>query len=158
MSYLPFTQQNLIWQYVYKTVDEVRTSDTAFADDSHLLFPVATNTKYAFYAHIRFLAHVTPDIKIQIVGPAGLTLAKFATWGENSNGNAYNFGLPNRSFASSISIASGSSTIPGFMNCYGIVETGATAGNIAIQWAQNSSSASPTQVNAGSYIEYAMVV
>lgn len=128
-----------------KSADETVTSSTTLQDDDVLTIALATNTDHFFDAWLYVNAPAAPDIKVAVTVPAGATLtaefrvaASGSTYGNSTlvtaSGTAVTF-LPNGD---------------AFIRITGSVRNGATAGNVTVQWAQDTSSGTATTVKAGS--------
>lgn len=144
------------WTTVLKTADETKTSDTSYAADAVLKFSVSANTKYVWRAWIFIDFDGDADFKFGVTAPSSPTLARW--WKQNYVGTtSSNTGLVTAYGSGYTAAAANSSTNNATLHAWGILHNGANAGEIAFEWAQNSSSADPVTVLAGSYIEYAEV-
>ncbi len=137
-----------------KTSTETVTSSTALQDDDQLLFTVAANTNY-WVEGVLFMAtgaSSTPDLKISINIPSG-TLR----WCSNTlpTGSTATLDVVDKHARTGggsghgVGGISGSSTSIPFA---GIARIGASGGSLKIQWAQNSSNATGTQVLLRSFL------
>jgi hypothetical protein len=143
-----------------KTGDTSVTSQTIPQPDPHLFIPMVANAVYELDG-IMFItsASQTPDVGILLDGPAGSagtwqTIAPptAATTDDstvrtiaNSLGTTRTYGLQTASQVFGFPIS-------------GMVETAGTAGNLAISWAQSTSSATATTVKIYSWIRLTRVV
>lgn len=137
-----------------KTADTSRANTTTLTDDPHLLFAVGTNERWI--GRVQFIyscTSTTPDLAIRLVGPTGMT----GFWA-----------LPNARFGSTEVItvpqaqtdflASGSTNLPTLSSGAQLVVieftalNGGTAGNLSVQWAQVTNSASAVVAEAESNI------
>lgn len=133
---------------VHKPDDQDKTSDITLADDDDLVLAVSANTDYWVTLMLKVISHVTPDYKFAFDIPSGATLllsSMFYT--DNSTNPAC------RQYE--VAGAAQSETVSGtganmLHQVLGMVHVGATAGNIAYQWAQNTSDANITRVKADS--------
>lgn len=133
----------------YKSADQSKTNNT-YADDTHLTTTVEANANYI----VRVVFYVsqgsaTPNIKAQFVAPSGTT----DIYGISQNTDS----TPQISTISGIAGALNlgfSAPIIGDNMCTfdGSLSTGANAGTLKIQWAQNTTNASATTVKRGSYM------
>lgn len=136
------------WKTVPKNSDESTLSDTTYNDDAALAFPVEANKKYAWRARIVYLSVGTGGIKTQWTGPA------------SPNKNIYYdhelMGASPTKYTSFSTPAYNQGGVQAglIVDVEGILDNGANAGNVKLQWAQASSIASNTTVCKGSYIEY----
>lgn len=135
---------------VRKSSDQTVTSSTTLVNDSQLKFAVAANETYIFQAWLyTYAADGTPDIKVTFTGPSGSTVL----W--SSSQVIFNSGA-----ATTLTVVNpGGTTADLFVDAnfraiqlYGTILNGATAGDVQLQWAQNTSSANGTSVKAGSSI------
>jgi hypothetical protein len=135
---------------IYKTADEVVNNSTTYQDDNHLLYALAATGEWEFELNLWFESGTTPDIKYQMIGPTGLVGYVSAT-GLNTAGaenDAVNYG-----FAATISHAGqGIGTIR-HSRLKGYIRTTGTSGNLQLQWAQNSLSATDTTLHRGSTLK-----
>lgn len=145
------------WTAVFKTADESKASNSTFGDDPFLTFPVAANTKYAFRGKLFFnSASATPGFKSQITGPASPTKVRIKRDGIIAGGTAYSAVQVDSAFSTSMIFSAGGGD--GIVEFNGFLQNGANAGNVTVQWAQNSANSNPTILYAGSYIESSIVV
>jgi hypothetical protein len=135
---------------VRKSSDQTVTSSTTLVNDNQLKFAAAANETYIFEAWLyTYAADATPDIKVTFTSPAASTLF----WSSSqviflANGST------------TLTVVAPSATVGDFfvdsnlrvVQLFGTVANGANAGDIQLQWAQNTSSANGTTVRAGSYI------
>lgn len=136
---------------VRKAADEVKTTDTTLADDGALVVAVEANNNYIIEGMVFHTAgDATPDIKIAFTVPtAGTLIIGTAVWLEavgstvvdafkhTVSGTSHTWGLTAAQYLLMIS---------------GTVTIGANAGNVAFQWAQNTSDAQHTTVELGSWL------
>lgn len=133
-----------------KSTDQSVTSSTTFVNDSQLFFAVASNETYIFQLWLFvYAADVVPDIKVTCLGPTGSTLL----W--SSSQVIY---LPDGTPTLTTTQTSGQplsllvDSNDRAIQLYGTILNGSTAGNLQFQFAQNTSSATPITVKAGSSI------
>lgn len=151
-------------RYLIKQNDEARNTTTTLADDGELTVALAAGTTYFIDMLLMADSGATPGLKYLFTYTGTLTSA--ATWeGANNSiapgtggsgdglGPCYNFGqisiLTNRARTGS---ATAGTLLGGHVR--GVIVTN-TAGNLKIQWAQNTSDAGNTTVHKGSYIGFA---
>lgn len=137
--------------YVEKAANESVTSNTALQDDDHLVLAVAASTKYKIELPLFYNASASGNLKVAFTFPAGASLLV--------RGNGYLVGGTFTSNLNYINASSGVTTLsyaggsaPSVL-LVGILTVGATAGNLRLQWAQDTSNASPTTIIAGSSME-----
>ncbi len=135
------------WISIVKTSDESIISDSSFADDGQLLFPVLENSTYSFRGHVAFETDTAADFKFEFGGVAAAASVEIS--GIDGNGNHFLSTAFNALHTIPV-IDTGTYHV----TFNGVVTTGATAGNISFRWAQNASDATSTTVKKGSYIEY----
>lgn len=140
---------------VRKTADETVTSSTAFQDDDQLLMALATNTTYLVRLVVLFTAvPSTGDIKFQFTMPTACSVF-MNTIGFQVSGGTVNVGpMVGTTSPTGTSILLGLNTgAAGDVRVVpfeGVVINGANAGNLTLQWAQNTSSGTGTVVKANS--------
>jgi hypothetical protein len=135
---------------VRKSSDQTVTSSTTLVNDSQLKFAIEANATYTFQAWLYvYAADGTPDIKVTFTSPAGSTLF----WSSSQV-----IFLANASTTLTV-VAPGGTTGDFFVDSnlrvvelFGSVLNSSTAGDVQLQFAQNTSSANGTSVKAGSYI------
>jgi hypothetical protein len=140
-------------QVIRKTADATRTSTTTTTTDPEMLVALAANTNYVIELYLMF-SGVAGDFKLAWNIPAGCSIFRWSLGpdvGAASNSNI--------TMRSSIHIASSE---PGFgtfsdTSWMGAKETiivfnGATAGDMQLKWAQNTSSANVSTLRAGTFM------
>lgn len=135
---------------VRKTANESVTSSTSLQNDDHLVLALGANESWEFDAFVFCTSGSnTPDIKFAFTVPTGTTLNWVSEFQEGST--VSNNSLITASGTSvNNAITSGSTDL---IRIRGVVTTGANAGNLQFQWAQNSSNGTSTQVLANSYLK-----
>jgi hypothetical protein len=138
-------------QAIWKPGDEAVTSSTALQPDNDLVATVAANAQYSFELTLWTTgATITSgDIKIAMTWPAagqGMWVADgYAISGtitpttihiETTSGTAHSLGVD----------ASGGTPV----RISGSLKTSSTSGSLVLQWAQNTSNATATDVKIGS--------
>ena len=131
---------------VTKSADQTKVSDTTFADDSQLVIPLKANAAYYVTIYIVVNSHATPDFKYDITLPTGAAGIKNTV------------AMTSVTFTGTQDIETAVTAIDTdatdqHLLIVGKVTMGTTIGNIAFQWAQNTSSAEDTIVRAGSMIQ-----
>jgi hypothetical protein len=130
---------------IVKTANETVASSTAFQNDDELFFPIGANENWSFRFVLQANAPATPDIKFTITAPGG-AICSFGVQDAEGAVTVGNLGC---------GVTSGVITGNGVADVYevlGSIRNGGTAGNVTLQWAQNTSNATASTVFAGSYV------
>ncbi|WP_237313941.1 hypothetical protein [Streptomyces sp. AMCC400023] len=144
-------------QTVRKTADESRSATTTYADDTHLVFAAEALAVYTMVGWVKYFADPTPDIKMLFSVPSGC-LGEWA-WLMPGQGTAASslLGYPLRTEtidAGSGRTGYGTSDSIHFTPVSGLFRMSSTAGNIALQWAQNTSNATATTLYTDSWLQF----
>lgn len=134
---------------VQKTIDETQNNavnpTATLQDDDELSFAIGANEAWSFRFTVQATNNATPDIKFAVTSPAGAVCKVGMSEAENA--------LSNANIGCGISLgAVPTTTGTDMFEVYGTVVNGATAGNVTLQWAQNTANAAVTTVRAGSYL------
>ncbi|MFF4479443.1 hypothetical protein ACFY1A_20825 [Streptomyces sp. NPDC001520] len=149
--------RSMLPQTVRKTADESRSATTTYADDTHLVFAAEANAVYTVQGWIKYFADPTPDIKMRLTVPSdalgewGWIMPGAQTLGTTINGYAI------RTETTDINggrTGYGTSDSVHYTPMGGMVRMGPTAGNISMQWAQNTSSATATTLYTDSWMQF----
>lgn len=142
-------------QTVRKTADTERSATTTYADDPHLVFAAEANAVYQMWGWIKYFADPTPDIKIQFSVPSGC----LGEWAWNMPGSGTlttgTVGYSIRTETNDVSSGRtgyGTSDSTHMTPMGGTFRMSSTAGNIALQWAQNTSNATATTLYTDSFL------
>lgn len=136
---------------VVKSADENVTASTTLQPDDELSIAVSANTTYWLEAMIIYKGPSAGDIKIHWSLPSGATV----DWSSNGlgTGAAGTVEVVSRSYHNAGSTI-GLGCIDTSTECcalpMGVVVIGGTAGNVVLEWAQNTSNATPSTVIADS--------
>jgi hypothetical protein len=148
---VPGTQIDSVSQVIKKTADQSVTNSTTLVDDNQLFYPLQVGTSYYFEALIEFTATAGGDIQLAFTIPTAATLR----WGPansikidpagaivvegqtTTSGTAVSFGYATGGTRQQI-------LIKGYVAC------GAIAGNLQLQFAQDTADAGPTTIRNGS--------
>lgn len=127
---------------IMKTATETLNTSATFQDDDELTFPVAINTRYTLDGVLLVGTNTTPNFKFQFTVPTGTTID--GAYMDQSTGQW-------------VLLAEATSNAITGINDYQIlfsasIQTSGTAGSVTLQWAQNTSDAGNTQVEAGSWL------
>jgi hypothetical protein len=140
----------LRWAFARKTSDQSITSSTTLTDVTGVNIAVAASEVWAFQTFLTCTAAASgpPDIKFEFTGPAGSTIV-WSTPGSPNTGDTYSLPLI---AAGGAGIVTGADTTQrGYMGLGTIVNAG-TAGNLQLQFAQSTSSASAATIKANSWL------
>lgn len=144
--------------FVRKTADESVTSSTTLQSDNELVLAVSASATYFFRAWIMATdaTDANGDIKFAFTFPAGAT-CHFSGKGPHSLLASGAFGdgeyIARNTATSGSTVATyGLTTSVIGIEITGLLIVSGTAGNLQLQWAQNSSDANATTVQAGSFM------
>jgi hypothetical protein len=135
---------------VIKPVDQAVTSSVALINDTALLLPMVANGSYLFSCFLSYKGGTlgSSDLQFQWAGPSGATMrygASFFAGGGGWDGASAYLGY------NITATTNGTSNVrPVIM--MGSVQNSTTAGNLQLTWAQNTSSSTPTTVQAQSVL------
>lgn len=132
--------------HIVKTANETINNTNVFQNDDQLAFPLGANENWTFRFVVQANSGATPDLKFAVTAPVGATCA----YGHEDPENA----------VATANLACGASTglvtalgVADLYEVVGTVRNGANAGNVTLQWAQNTANASNTIVYAGSFVD-----
>ena len=134
---------------IVKEADETVNNSTTLQDDNELLFAVAANEVVQFEGVLMISTDPNADFKLTFTGPAGAVGSFAAIYGDVTTGNADASSAALGSAATLISVNDGS-----VVRFWGGIHNGGTAGNLTLQWAQNTANVSDSKVLAGSYLKW----
>lgn len=136
---------------IQKGSDEIVSNSSTLQDDDELLLAVAASLSYQFFVDITMQAGTTADFKWALTFPTGATLTFVGPGWDTSlafvpSGSG--------SYTSGSAITSGGAGIGSNRGIIlrGTLNTGANAGNLRFQWAQNTPTVENTVVKAGSWM------
>lgn len=135
----------------FKTSDQTVTSSTALVNDTALVVPVLANAIYEVKCLVIYTALNGGDLKWTWTVPAGAALLYQALHNEGGATGLGNSSLVNSQALVGFAVGQGAGTNTG-VGMQGSIVVGSTPGNLQLQWAQNTSSATSTTVRTGSYI------
>lgn len=135
-----------------KPSDTPHTSTTVYADDAYFVAALMTleaNATYRLDGYLKYAGapNGTGDLKMLFTGPAGWTMT-FSTGASLSTSVSGYDGTAVTGPTGRIIGTNGATTDMAAL-LRGTVTTAATAGGMAMQWAQNTSSATPTILRGG---------
>jgi len=136
---------------VYKPSDETVNNSSTLQNDDHLTFAIGANEKWEADFLLKVTTSGTPDFKVAISSPAGATVTMWLVGAPTGSDPT----LDIRTWVTSGTSASCgiSSSIDNGIFVHASVSNGGTAGNVTLQWAQNTAQAADTTVMAGSAME-----
>lgn len=137
-------------QAVIKGADQSLASSTTMQNDNALFAAVIANATYLFLCYLDYEGGTqgSSDLKWQWNVPAGGTL-RYAEIGNNLSGVVQSPSLAGSTVWSAGT--SGAGSLRGVLMAGSLIMS-STAGNIQLQWAQNTSNATPTIVHAQSFL------
>ena len=152
------TQYDEAIKTVRKTADETVNNSTVQQNDDELLFAVAANEVWVFDLYLLFTSSLVADFQFGFTAPVGCTLhwgvigtgasVGYYTWGLNAVGvNPTGLLI----VTAVLPVAGGGADIMGVRSTIMVIN-GVNAGNIQLQWAQNTGEASDTKVLTNSCI------
>jgi hypothetical protein len=134
---------------VIKGADETVTSSTTLQNDDALVLPVVANGTYIFWCYLDYEGGTqgSSDIKWQWAVPASATLRYWAGY-IGTTGTLH--GSATITGGTSVSAGTGGTSVLMGAFMKGTLIVSSTAGNIQLEWAQNTSSGTGTIVHAQS--------
>lgn len=148
------------WNTAIKSADEQVTNSTTYQDDNELLVPVVANAEYYMRFHLAVDGAQAGDIKMRFGVPAGATGFRWCqgpTVGSTDRENT-NMAVPVHGFTTDRpygSFAATNASIAVIERLH--VQTAGTAGNVVLQWAQNTLSGTATAIIASSFVTWLRV-
>lgn len=134
---------------VVKTNDESVTSSVALQNDDELKVALAANTEYGFECWLYYTTAGAADLKIAFTVPTSALLLWSTTWWDDTGVALKGADVVTGGSDVTTAFLAGGSTL-GWIRVSGSVRTSSTAGDLQLRWAQNTSSATPSVVKAGS--------
>ena len=137
----------------YKASDTSRSSTTSQTNDPDLIVAVAANAVYYFDLWLNYEGSTqgSSDLKLGMAVPASATLKSSASYVNSSGGSVVEV-YYNNGAAALVPGTNGAGNIRGFY-MKGTVAISSTSGNVALSWAQNTSSGTATVLHAGSALK-----
>ena len=135
-----------------KPSDEGPITTTTLQNDNDLILVLAAGAQYRLEGYLAVTGNTigTGDFKMTFSGPSGSSF-RFTTFGYSLSAITTTAISAARSSGNASQGADGSSASPVWIR--GWVTTSATSGNLILQWAENTGSATGTSVLAGSWLE-----
>jgi len=140
-------------QYVIKSADEGRATDTSYTDDSELLLRLRPFGTYRYKFNILTYGHTSGDFKARLgsTGDVDLGTYKAIRGIPNTESDPKNANVKTQASIPTNGDAYGTSTSDTtFVTIEGIVKTDGQGGFISLQWGQYSSHATATYVREDS--------
>jgi hypothetical protein len=144
------------WAVKFKTAIETISSDNTYTTDNTLFVAMDASSRYAIDIVVFYeIANATMDFKLQLVYSGTTTRESIhrEIYGAGVAAGTDNTTIGVSNFAGSSGAFTTTTFGVGRLRFSGIVETNA-AGNLDVQWAQNTSDAGNCSVLAGSYFAY----
>jgi len=143
-AYVDSRPIGLTFARIIKTVDETINNNDTLQDDNELFVALLANTNYSFLLYLISISSAVADIKTAFSLPAGAT-GEILTNVMRAGGS-----VPMADITTEDSHTSdGTNSLNSF---FGKVNMGGTAGNMQLQWAQNTAEVSNTSVLQGSLL------
>lgn len=140
---------NTWFRSAYKTANQTVNNSATVVNDTHLSLPIEADSTWVYEINLFGTSSTaTPDFKWTFTGPASPTIVSY--WGTPLDTVISAAPVYGNTFGTTIA----SATTAAFNGVIGglVVENGANAGTIQLQWAQNTATGEDTTVLAGSYI------
>ncbi len=137
--------------FARKSATESVSNSLTLQDDNELLVPIEANAIYLMDSIILYDGPANADLKILFRTPTGGSMSGAATGlldTASTAGNTVTIPITGNSSNSFGTLGSGTQALI----CHGMVFTSGTAGNLQVEWSQNTSQASATRVISGSWI------
>lgn len=144
------------WTTIVKPAFTSRTSTTVLAADPDLKLALPANSKVNIRLRFQALINATPDFKYRISGPTSPTLIRGMARVVQSSGTAPAARIIN-TYDSADQTITATSLFTANVEVDIYIENGANAGDFELLWAQNTTDAASTRIEAGSYLEYRFV-
>lgn len=139
---------------VVKSADETVTNNT-LQDDNELLFAIGASQTWVWECWVSAMgnaAGVTSDFKFAWTWPSSPTRAKWSMINGADTSAAWDFTRQNTQTVSGTAVAVAGNTVAVGYLMKGVIVNGANAGNVVLQWAQNSTNATGSTIEAGSFL------
>ena len=134
---------------VIKTADQTVNNSTTLVNDSLLKSTLAVSTRYAFECFVVYDSSAVADIKVAFTVPAAATI-HYSTIARGAT-LAVAYAVSNAS-AGTIGIGADAAGTFASALIIGHVSMSTTAGDLQLQWAQNTAEVSDTIMKAGSWL------
>ena len=131
--------------------NQVVNNSTTLVDIPQLEINVDAYERVLFRFNVFFNTAAAADFKYQVAIPGSPTLYRQLTEGLAPDDSAYDLAIASASNAVPLS---GAANANGYVRITGVLQNGANAGQLKLQFAQVTGDASDTTVYAGSFLEY----
>jgi hypothetical protein len=132
---------------IRKSADETINAVGTLQNDDVLFVPLEANAVYFAKLRLTYQSNATPGFKFGWTFPSGTTLPQWSFTGITTV-PAFTYGLCVSGGVSGL----GGTAADQALDAQGVIIVASTAGNLQLQWCQNTSNASNTIVRAGSEI------
>jgi hypothetical protein len=129
-----------------KTADETVNNSATLQNDDELFVPLLASAVYVYDLHLIYNSGTTPDLKLGWSVPSGTTMLWECCACYDTTGTLVSTG----NFTASTVAGFGGTGSDAHAYLSGQIVTSTTAGNVQLQWAQNSATGSNTIMRAGS--------
>lgn len=133
-----------------KTSDETVNNSTTLQDDNDLVVAILANETWVVEMTLLVTTDAGADFKLQVNGPSGASGYVTAITPRYEAGAPANLVSGGAALGSPISIASTATSYT--IKVTAVVRNGANAGNITLQWAQDTAVVADTKVLTDSYL------
>jgi hypothetical protein len=130
---------------VVKATNEVVNNSIALQDDNELSFAIGPNETWTYRYVVQANSGTAPDLRFAVAAPVGATCNVSYSDPEGASS------IANVGCGVAMTAIPGNGA-PDLYEITGSVINGSTPGNVTLQWAQNSLSATDTIVHAGSFL------
>ncbi|MDW8272569.1 MAG: hypothetical protein RML15_09205, partial [Bacteroidota bacterium] len=135
--------------YIRKTSNQSVTNSTTYQNDNALFYSATANQVFEFEAYM-FISGGSGGIKIRVTIPSGASMKLYA---ELKKDDQHHW-VYNKLTSSTDEVSwNDINNSYGYARIVGIIQMGSSGGNVQVQWAQNSSNATATTVESGSYLK-----
>jgi hypothetical protein len=132
-------------QYAVKETDEAVTSSTTLQNDDDLKFYGEAGKYYEIDAMVEITNHASAGVDLKLDMPSGATFKGLVS--------GANVTTPPDTWDGSEVNLSAVGVTADRLHIKGVVKIGTTAGQVTLQWAQNTSTGSATTLKAGSFLK-----
>jgi hypothetical protein len=143
--------QTLLPIKAVKSIDETVNNSATLQNDDALVLAVNSTATYEVSGIIRYNSGTTPDIKFAWTAPASATFF-WECIGLDTGASGVTGTVSRQALAIGDTVGIGGTGNDLAASIKGILTVASTAGNLQLQWAQNTANASNTIVRANSYI------